>query len=97
MNHLHMAPARVGQAEVEQPVLEHLASHGDRFALEHCEIRDAEHPRLVMLQEHHLPRWAMQGTPLLNAALQGALAAVPLLAGEGPLQVQQQGLGFQLG
>jgi hypothetical protein len=92
-----MTQARVGQAEVEQPVLQHLPTDRDRLALEHGEIRDAEHTRLVVLQEHHLPSCSVQRLPLLDAALQGAFAAVPLLAGESLLQVQQQGLGFERG
>jgi len=81
---------------VEQPVLQHHAGHGDRFALEQREIGDARHTRLVVLQEHHAALRAMQGPPLLDAALQGALAPIPLLIGEGLLQVQQQRLGLQL-
>jgi hypothetical protein len=96
MDHLHVTPARVRQAEVEQPVLQHLARHGDRFALEQGEIRDAEYARLMVLQEHHLPRWAVLGLPLLDTALDGAFAPIPLLAWEGLLQMQQQRLGFQL-
>ena len=52
MNHLHMAPARVGQAKVEQPVLQHLASHGDWFALEQGEIRDAETAEIAIQAAH---------------------------------------------
>jgi hypothetical protein len=50
----------------------------------------------VLLQEHHRLRRALQCPPLLDAALQGARAAVPLLIREGSLQQQQLGLGFQL-
>ena len=91
-----MAPARIRQAEVEQPVLQHLPRNRDRLTLEQREIGDPEHPSPVLLQEHHLPGRPVQGPPLLDAALQGPLAPVPLLAGEAPLQVQQQGLGFEL-
>ena len=38
----------------------------------------------------------MQGPPLLDTALQGAFAPIPLLAWAGLLQVEQQGLGFEL-
>lgn len=33
VDHLHMAPARIGQAEVEQPVLKRHPGNGDRCAL----------------------------------------------------------------
>jgi len=91
-----MAPARIGQAEVEQPVLQHLPRHGDRLVFEQREIRDPQYAGPVLLQEHHLLGRPMQGTPLLDAALQGPLAPVPLLARPELLKVQQQGLGFQL-
>jgi len=96
MDHRHVTPARIGQAEVEQPVRQHLPSHGDRFALEQREIRDPQHPGPVLLQEHHVLGRSMQSPPLLDAALQRSLTAKPLLAGEGPLQVQEKGLGFEL-
>jgi len=60
------------------------------------EIGDPEHARAVLLQEHHITAGAVESLPLLNAPLQGALAPVPLLAGEAALQVQQQRLGFEL-
>jgi hypothetical protein len=54
VDHRHMAPARIGQAEVEQPVLQHLPRHGDRLAFDQREIRDPQHPGPMLLQEHHL-------------------------------------------
>lgn len=96
VDHRHMAPARIGQAEVEQPVLQHLASDRDRRALDQREIRDPQHTGPVLLQEHHLLRRPVQGPPLLDAALQGPLAAKPLLTWPDLLQVQKQRLGFQL-
>jgi len=59
VDHRHMAPARIGQAEVEQPVLQRLPRHGDRLAFEQREIRDPQHPSPVLLQEHHLLGRAM--------------------------------------
>jgi hypothetical protein len=91
-----MAPTGIRQAEVEQPVLKRRTGDGDGIALELGEIGDPEHTGLVLLQEHHVTARAVEGFPLLNAALQGALAAVPLLAGGAALQVQQQRLGFEL-
>ena len=88
-----MAPARIRQAEAEQAVLRLLAGHRDELALEHREIGDPQHTWLVRLQEHHILSRPMQGAPLLNAALQGALAPVPLLIRKDLLQVQQQRLG----
>jgi len=81
---------------MEQAVLEHHARHGDGVALEHGEIRNAQHAGAVLLQEHHLLGRAVQGPPLLHTPLQGALAPIPLLAGPDFLQVEQQGLGFKL-
>jgi hypothetical protein len=96
VDQLHVAPAGIRQAAVEQPVLKRHAGDRDRLTLEQGEIEDPQHAGLVLLQEHHLLFGTVQGLPLLNAALQGALAPVPLLAWERALQVQQQGLGFQL-
>jgi len=58
MNHQHMAPVRVGKPEMEWPVLQHLKSNHHRD-LKHGGIRDPEHARLMLLQEHHLPLRAM--------------------------------------
>lgn len=91
-----MAPATERQTEVEQPVLKHHTSHGDGCALEQREIGDAHHPGAVLLQEHHLLRRAVQRPPLLNTPLQGAFAAIPLLAREALLEMEQQGLRFKL-
>ena len=96
VDHRHMAPARIGQAEVEQPVLQHLASDRDRRALDQREIRDPQHPGPVLLQEHHLLRRPVQGPPLRHPTLERAFAAKPLLTWPDLLQVQKQGLGFQL-
>ena len=60
-----MAPARIGQTEMEQPVLQHLP--------------DPQHTGPMLLQEHHLLGRTMQGPPLLDAALERALAPKPLL------------------
>ena len=57
---------------------------------------DAEHSSAVLLHEHHLLAWAMQRLPLLDAALQGALAPEPLLTGPDLLKVEQQRLGLKL-
>lgn len=59
VDHRHMAPARIGQTEMEQPVLQHLPRHGDRLAFEQREIRDPQNSGPVLLQEHHLLGWAM--------------------------------------
>jgi hypothetical protein len=67
------------------------------LALEHREVGDSQNPGVVLLQEHHLLAWAMEGPPLLDAPLQGALASIPLLAGPDLLQVEQQGLRIQFG
>jgi hypothetical protein len=91
-----MAPARDRLAEVEQPVLQHLPTDRDRLAVEHGEDRVPQHPGPVLLQDHHLAGRAMQCPPPLDTALQGPLAPVPPLARNGPLQLQEQRLGFQL-
>ena len=96
VDHRHMAPARERQAEVEQPVLQHLTTDRDRRTLEQREIGEAQHPGTVLLQEHHLLARTVQRPPLLHPTLDRAFAAKPLLAWECLLQVQQQGLGFQL-
>ena len=54
MDHLHMAPARIGQTKVEQPMLKRHTSDRDGLALEHREIGDPQHTWLVRLQEHHI-------------------------------------------
>lgn len=96
MDHLHVTPARKRQAEVEQTVLQHRPSHGDRHALEQREIGDPKHPGPVLLQEHHLLGRPVQGPPLLDAELDRPLTAKPLLARPDLLEMEQQGLGFQL-
>jgi len=69
-------------------VLQHRAGNGDGLSLEQREIGNARHTRLVVLQEHHAAGRAIQGSPLLDAALQGALAPGPLLRWPDLLQVQ---------
>ncbi len=96
MDQTHMTPARIRQAKVEQTVLQHHFSDDDGLALEQGEIGDPEHAGGVLLQKQHLPRWGVQRYLLLNAVLKGALAPIPLLIREGPLQVHQLCLGFEL-
>ena len=77
-------------------MLQNHPSNRDWLSFKQGEIRDPEHASPVLLQKHHRLGWAMQCLPLLDAALQGAFAPVPLLSREGLLQMQQQGLGFKL-
>jgi hypothetical protein len=96
VDHRYVTPASVGQAEVEQPMLQHLPSDRDGLALEQCEIGDPQHTGPMLLQEHHLLRRVEQLPSLLDTALDGPLAAKPHLARKRSLQVEEKGLGFQL-
>ena len=47
-------PARIRQAEVEQPVVLNVPSNHDRLALEQGESGDPQHTSAVLLQDHYL-------------------------------------------
>ena len=61
------------------------------------EVGGAQPAGLVDLGEEHLLGRAVQGPPLLDAALQGPQLAVGEAAGETALQVVEQGFGLQSG
>ncbi|PZV23294.1 MAG: hypothetical protein DCF18_07155 [Cyanobium sp.] len=50
----------------------------------------------MVLQEQHLLGRTLQRPPLLHPPLKGAFAALPLLAREALLEMEQQGLRFKL-
>jgi hypothetical protein len=88
-------PVGVGQHEVVDQVLERYAGDGDAQPRAVREVRGAEPPRLMDLGEEHFLGRAMQGTPLLDATLEGPELAVVELAGMTALKIVEQGLGLQ--
>jgi hypothetical protein len=88
-------PVRVRQHEVVDQVLERQALDGDPQATAVREIAGTEPPRIMHLAKEHLLRRAVQRPPLLDPPLQGPQLAVGELAGEAPLQIDEQGLRLQ--
>ncbi len=84
-------PAAIGQDEVEKPVLQRHATDGDAEPGRIREVRQRHPARLGRLAEDHVALGAVQGTPVADAALEGA--ADPVI-GEGirigHLQVAQE-------
>jgi hypothetical protein len=90
-------PVGVGQHEVVDQVGERHAGDGDAQARAVGEVRGAEPSRLVDLGKEDFLGRAVQGTPLLEATLEGAELAVGELAGVTALKIVEQGLGLQTG
>jgi len=90
-------PVGVGQHEVVDQVVETLAGYGHLQAGAVGEVAGAQSARVMNLVEEHLAGRAVQGAPLLDAALQGAQLAVGEAAGEAALEVGEERLGLQAG
>lgn len=90
-------PVRVGQYEVVDHVVQRHAVDGDAQRGAVCEVAGAQPTRMVNLAEEHLFGRAVQRTPLLDVALQGAQLAVGEASRKTALQVVEQGLGLQSG
>lgn len=61
IDHLHVTPARKQQAEVEQTLLQHRPSHGDRLALEQREIGDPKYPGPALRSSCLVDLWLPPG------------------------------------
>jgi hypothetical protein len=90
-------PVGVGQHEVVDQVVEGPAAEGHAQLGAVGEVAGAQPAGVMHLVEVHLAGGAFQGTPLLDAALQGAQLTVGEAPGEAALQVGEQGLGLQPG
>lgn len=90
-------PVRVGQHEVVDHVVERHAVEGDTQVGAMREIAGAQPTGMVNLAEEHLFGRAVQRTPPLDVALEGAQLAVGEAARKTALQVVEQGLGLQSG
>jgi len=84
----HVPPARVGQRELVQQVLEAGAPdvHAEIGGV--GEVRQLQPARLVLLDEEHLALRALQCAPLANASLQGPQHRVRVIVAVAPLQLR---------
>jgi hypothetical protein len=82
---------------VKKQVRKRLAANGDIQTRTVRKIRSSESARLMHLGEENLFRRTRDGTPALDAALQGAQLTVRKASGKAPLQVVEQGFGLQSG
>jgi hypothetical protein len=90
-------PVRVGQHEMEDEVREGHATDGHFQAAAVGEVGGAQAAGFVDLGEEDLFGRAVQGTPLLEAALQRTQLTIAEAARIAALQVGEQGLGLQSG
>lgn len=90
-------PVGVGQDEVVDQVLKGHAGQGDAEVGAVGEVAGGQPAGVVDLGEEDLLGRPVLGPPLLDAPLQGTQLAVVEAAGVAPLQLLEEGLGFEAG
>jgi hypothetical protein len=101
LEHHRMAPTRVGERELVDPVREGDAGDDHFEFVADGEVGQPEAARRMLLREEDLALGAVHGAPLADAALQGAQDRRAVLARIAPLQFLQQrdrverGVGLQ--
>ena len=90
LEHHRMAPARVGERELVDPVREGDAGDDHLEFVADGEVRQPESARRMLLREEDFALGAVHGAPLAYAALQGAQDRRAVAAGVAALQFLQQ-------
>jgi hypothetical protein len=88
-------PIGVGEHEVVDQVIEGHTGNGYAQIGAVGEVAGAQPSGMVDLGKEHLPGWSLEGTPLLDASLQGPQLAVGETSGKAALQVNEQSFSLQ--